>query len=38
VPDICKEHAGIDRAKFHKRFNEDVVRLFQQRLPPAREI
>lgn len=32
APDICRERPGFDRAKFHQRFDADVVRFFREKL------
>jgi predicted dienelactone hydrolase len=32
VPVICQEQGGFDRAAFHRMFNQDVVRFFEQTL------
>jgi len=36
APDICQEHGGFDRTAFHRRFNREVVRFFEQALPAVR--
>jgi len=32
APDICREHPGFDRAKFHQTFDANVVRFFKEKL------
>jgi predicted dienelactone hydrolase len=32
APDICHEHPGFDRAKFHRTLDADVVRFFKEKL------
>jgi predicted dienelactone hydrolase len=32
VPDICQSRPGFDRARFHARFDAEIVRFFQRAL------